>query len=94
MMPATANPTVKEYSLCKEFKWSPDIFDTQVIKLPSRINLLKWLFLGKPLKLVWRKGLDNVKIEKFMSILSQERVQQEEEVTKMEREAMVRGGTV
>ncbi len=90
MKPATANPTVKEYNLCKEFGWNPQFFQDQVIQLPSRKEVLKWLIFGKPLKITVKKGIDSKKVESFLAILSEERIQQEEEMARMEREAMLR----
>lgn len=92
MSPQSANPLLQEYGIVKDLKISPDLFEDQCIEIPSRWDCLRWLLFGKPLKIVWRKGLDGKKGEVFLTILGEERYEQTEEVEKMKRDMQNRGG--
>jgi len=84
MNPASANPSLHEYSLIRELNVSPDQLEDQYIELPSKLDFLKWLFFGKKLKIRWRKGLENTKGEKYLIILDTIRSQQAEEQKQLE----------
>lgn len=92
MSPVTANPSVLEFGLCQEFKWEPQIFDDQEIKLPSFKEVLKWVFLGKPVKILLKKGLEATKIEEFLAILDENRMELEEKTRQIEEDAKAKGG--
>ena len=90
MNPVVGNPLFLEYSLCKEFGWEPQTFEDQNITLPPFKEVLKW-FLGKPLNILVKRGLDATKVDKFLAILDEIRVEQEEIKRRMESEAKLRG---
>jgi hypothetical protein len=85
MNPTSANPSLHEYSLFEKLNISPDLLEDQYAELPTRLDILKWLFFGKPLKFRWRKGLENRKGEEYLIILDTVRSQQEEEQKEIEQ---------
>lgn len=91
MSPATTNPVLLEFGLCDNFKWNPQILEDQIVELPPFKKVLKWIFFGKPLKVLLRKGLEATKVEEFLAILNEIRIQQDEKQRQVEREAKLRG---
>jgi hypothetical protein len=85
MSPETTNPLLQEYNLCSHFKWDPRVFEDHIVEIPSFKDFLKWIF-GKPLKVNINKGLEATKLDKFIAILSEERIEQMEEIEKQKNE--------
>jgi len=85
MSPETMNPLLQKYNLSAHFKWDPRIFEDHVIEIPPFKQILKWIF-GKPLKVVVNKGLDAIETDKFVAILSEERIEQTEQIEKQKNE--------
>lgn len=78
-----------EYEICKEFGWNPQIFDDNFIEVPSFKDVLKWIFLGRKLK-VAQKGIEATKIDKFLTILNEIRIEQDAKQRQIENEAKLR----
>ena len=90
MSPVTANPDILEFNLCKELGLTPDMLKDQIIQLPTLRQVLGWVF-GKPLYIKLKSGLTGKKVDKFLTILNEVRIQQEEEQARLENEARLRG---
>lgn len=94
MSPVTANPDLLEFSLCKELGLSPNNFRSQEVTFPPFKEILRWIFFGKPLKVILRKGLSAKKVDKFMTILNEFRIQEQQEADRIESEARLRSGQI
>jgi len=90
MKPLTANPILHEYALLESLHISPEILEDQIVEMPSFKKVLSWIF-GKPLKVLFRKGLEAKKVDLLLSVLDQKRIvesskiqQEEDDLRKIE----------
>ena len=78
MSPYSANPLIHQYDLMKELGISYLDLEDQYIEFPSLKNVIRWIF-GKPLKVLYRRGISYTVVESFLHILDSRRSREEEE---------------
>ncbi len=82
----SANPAWLEYNFCREFGVSPNLLEDEKIVLPSKTEILKWLFFGKPIRIVIRKGISTKKADELLAVLNEVRIAEEEKQAQLERD--------
>jgi hypothetical protein len=84
MSPYSTNPVLHEYALMEELGIFPDKLEDQYLEFPSFKNIVKWIF-GKPLKVLYRKGLESKKVDFWIALLDQKHLSQQEQINEMRR---------